>query len=63
MSDVLDADHLERVVRDGEWDKHWAKFVSEARQKAAERGVSAAAMAVFVFQWFLYDFLSANTAT
>ncbi len=23
----------------------------------------AAAMAVFVFQWFLYDFLSANTAT
>ena len=47
VSDVLDADHLERVVRDGEWDKHWAKFVSEARQKAAERGVSAAAMAVF----------------
>ena len=47
VSDVLDADHLERVVRDGAWDKHWAKFVSEARQKAAERGVSAAAMAVF----------------
>ena len=47
VADVLTAERLAECVEKGQWSRHWARYVQDARRKALDRGPCGASAAVF----------------